>query len=115
MKKAEPKSESGMVTVELAMAMVGIVLVLGMVLCAVAAVRTQASLCQAAREGARSLSIGADADAAARNAFGGDLSVFASKSEQWARVRVESAALELGGLHIGSLQCKAVTLAEVSQ
>lgn len=101
-------------TVEAALSLTGVILVLAMVLASIGSVRNQSVLCQAVREGARAVAMGESAELAAQNAFPGGASFQAVERGIWVEVTGTTSALALGGLNIGELTCSATVLSEVN-
>lgn len=89
--------ESGMVTVELALGLGSLFLVLALVLTAVGAATSRAELCDRVRQGARAYSLGApiaDSHLSVREE-GKSFTVFGSKP-----------AVGLGGWSVGTIECQ---------
>ena len=108
------RDEEGMVTVEAALALTGVILVLVMVLAAIGSVRNQSVLCQAVREGARAEAMGESGELAAQVAFPSGASFQVAEKGMWVEVTGTAPALGLGGLSIGELECSATVLSEVN-
>lgn len=94
-------------TVELAIGMAALIAVLSLLVGAMGAMRTQAEVCQAVREGARAAAVGESAPAAVASSFPRAVGVTVNKSGGWVTVSASSESV-LGV----SLACSASTLAE---
>lgn len=87
--------DAGMVTVEFALGLLAVAVVIALALGVLAAGSTRAALCQAVREVAREASVGAqDPGDAASRSFGSGAHVAVSREGRW--IRVEGTA-QLGG------------------
>lgn len=109
--------DAGMVTVELALGLLAVVVVLGLVLGVVAAGSARASLCQAVREAAREASVGGEdpGDVVARSlgrGAGSGAAVSVSRQGRW--VEVSGTAVVGGPAGWAGMQvtCEARTLVE---
>ncbi len=102
-----------MVTVEIALGVVAVMVVIGFVLAVIGAGQTRASLCQAVREGAREASIGqGDPVAVATRSFGHSLDVSVNRSDRWVDVSATAPLSSMLGWSGGQASCSAGTLIE---
>ncbi len=106
--------ERGMVTVEAAISFVALILVMGFLLTGITTVRTQAQVCQGAREVARSAAIGGEGQSVALNALPPGGSATISRDGTWVKVSATAPAGRLAGMGVGSLSCSVQTLREAS-
>ena len=102
----ESGRESGMVTVETALSLGAIMMVVLAVLVAIAAGTTHATLCNAARAGARAYSLGQDASAAASLVSSRVGQVLVEDASGWFTVRVTGAAMQLGQWQTLPITCE---------
>lgn len=102
-----------MVTVEIALGMVSVVLLLALVLGVGQAVSLRSSVCQAVREAAREAAIGGeDPEAVASGSFGRHLDVDVTRNGRWVEVTGGAQGGNIGGWIGGSAQCQVRTLLE---
>lgn len=99
-------SEEGMVTVENALGLGGVVLVVLALILAITAGQTHASMCHAAREGARAHSLGQDASAAANSVVGRQVQVAVSGAQGWFTTTATTPGLRLGGWSTMPISCE---------
>ncbi len=104
--REEVDAESGMVTVETALSMGSIMLVVLAVLVAIAAGTTHATVCHSARVAARAYSLGQDAASAATQVSARSVSVAVDGSSGLFTVRVTSPALRLGQWETLPITCQ---------
>lgn len=106
---AKSDVESGMVTVEMAMALASLLAVFALLIGGISAVRTHAQLCQGAREAARLVAVGESAQAATQ-ALPPRAKLSVGEAGRWVEATVS--APFAGALGLGTLSCSVKTLAE---
>lgn len=104
-------SESGMVTVETAIGLGGVVSVVLALVLALSVGSTKAEVCQVAREVARAASLGETYDASAGPGRS-NVTVGVESSGDWLTARVSAPAFAVGGWRAPSLTCSAKTIRE---
>lgn len=103
-------AEEGMVTTELAIGMAALLAVLALIVGALDAVRTQADVCQAVRDGARAAAVGESAASAVSRSFPDARGIAEDASGGWVTVRAEAPAAL-----VVTVSCSATTLAEAGR
>lgn len=108
---AGQESESGMVTVEVALTIGIVTIVVAMLLAGLSVVGKQSQVCTAARESARAYSIGQDPIAAAQAV---NEQVQIDVTNQGATVSVTGSVpgISFGELNLGNVQCQVATINE---
>lgn len=102
-----------MVTVEIAVGIVSVVLLLVLVLAVGHAVSVRSAVCQAAREVAREVAAGGeDPGAVASRSFGADLDVSVMRSGRWIEVTGAAPGGNIGPWEGGTARCRVRTLLE---
>lgn len=101
-----------MVTVEAAIALMGVIAVLAMCLAGIGTVRNQAALCQVVREAARAAAVAESVDSAGMAGAPGSAQVTVLEVGKWVHARGVAPAVELGGLRLGTVECQAAVLSE---
>lgn len=102
-----------MVTVEIALGVVSLLLLLALVLGVAHAVSVRSAMCQAVREAAREAAIGGqDPRAVASGSFGGDLDLIVTRDGRWVEVVGSAPAGGVGGWDGGITRCRVRTLLE---
>lgn len=94
-----------MVTVEMAISLTALVLVFGLLLAGLGAMRLQSQVCQGAREVARETAV-----SGVENISGGDFSV--STAGRWVTVSGSAPLTRIFGLEVGAVTCSVKTLSE---
>lgn len=104
--REEVDAESGMVTVETALSMGSIMLVVLAVLVAIAAGTTHATVCHSARVAARAYSLGQDATSAATKVSSRPIHVSVGGASAWFTVQATSPGLRLGQWETLPVSCQ---------
>ena len=111
---ARRPKESGMVTVETAIALSAVVLVMAALLLALVAGNAQGSLCDAVRAGARAQSLGTDAQQAVAAVTSKPVDLSVVHNGKSFTVTGSRAGLELGGWSFGRLSCQVSGVTEIN-
>lgn len=103
--------EVGMVTVELALTIGAVVIVVALLIGGLTATGKQSQVCMASREAARAFSIGEDPQTAAAT-VSDEVQIEVSNDGKTVSVQGNTPGFSFGGLELGNISCEVTTLNE---